>query len=67
MFSDKAAPAGHARAQGYRRAVVEASGLLSEHILGKAELTTRVGIPYATFEYDGKRPFENTRDHPGIM
>jgi ribosomal protein S18 acetylase RimI-like enzyme len=57
----------HARARGYRRAVVEASGLISQHILRKAGFTTRVEIPYATFEYEEKRPFENTGDHPSIM
>jgi ribosomal protein S18 acetylase RimI-like enzyme len=56
-----------ARARGYRRAVVEATGLISQHLLRKAGFTTRVEIPYATFEYDGKRPFENTGDHPSIM
>jgi len=57
----------HARARGYRRAVVAASGLISQHIFRKAGFTTRVEIPYATFEYEGKRPFENTGDHPSKM
>lgn len=57
----------HARAKGYRRAVVEATGLISQHIMRKAGFTDRVEIPYATFEYKGKRPFENTGDHPGII
>jgi len=56
-----------ARARGYRRAVVEASGLISQHILRKAGFINRVEIPYATFEYEGKRPFENTGDHPSMI
>jgi ribosomal protein S18 acetylase RimI-like enzyme len=55
------------RARGYRRAVVEASGLVSQHVLRKAGFTTRVEIPYATFEIEGTRPFEHTGGHPSIM
>ena len=51
----------HARARGYRRAVVEASGLISQHILRKAGFIDRVEILYATFEYEGKRPFKHRR------
>jgi len=56
-----------ARARGYRRGVVEASGLISQHIMRKAGFTDRVVIPYATFEFDGKRPFQNTGGHPSII
>jgi GNAT superfamily N-acetyltransferase len=56
-----------ARARGYRRAVAEATGLVSQHVLRKAGFTDRVEIPYATFEYEGKRPFENTAGHPSII
>ncbi len=57
----------HARARGFRRAVVEATGLISQHIMRKGGFTNRVEILYATFEYEGKRPFENTGDHPSII
>jgi ribosomal protein S18 acetylase RimI-like enzyme len=57
----------HARARGFRRAVVEATGLISQHIMRKAGFANRVEILYATFEYQGKRPFENTGDHPSIV
>lgn len=57
----------HARARGYRRAVVEASGLISQHIMRKAGFIDRVEIPYATFEYEGKRPFQNTGAHPSMI
>lgn len=56
-----------ARGRGYRRAVVEASGVISQGLLRKAGFTTRVEIPYATFEFEGKRPFEHTGIHPSIM
>ena len=56
-----------ARARGYRRAVVEASGLVSQHLLRKGGFTPRVEIPYATFEYQGTRPFRHTGRHPSIM
>lgn len=56
-----------ARARGYRRAVVEASGLVSQHVLRKAGFTARVEILYATFEFEGPRPFEHTGGHPSIM
>lgn len=57
----------HARARGFRRAVVEATGIISQHIMRKAGFTNRVEILYATFEYEGKRPFENTGHHPSII
>lgn len=56
-----------ARGRGYDRVVVEATGLISQHLMRKAGFITRVEIPYATFEYAGKRPFANTGDHPSIM
>jgi len=56
-----------ARARGYKKAVVEASGIISQHIFRKAGFTTSVEIPYATFEHEGKRPFENTGGHPSMM
>lgn len=56
-----------ARGRGYRRVVVEATGLISQHLMRKAGFTTRVEIPYATFEYAGKRPFQDTGNHPSIM
>lgn len=58
---------GLARGRGYKKAVVEASGIISQHIFRKAGFTTRVEIPYATFEYEGKRPFANTGTHPSMM
>jgi len=57
----------HARSRAFRRAVVEATGLISQHIMRKAGFTNRVEIPYATFEYEGKRPFKNTGEHPSII
>jgi len=57
----------HARARGYMRAVVEATGVVSQHVFAKAGFTNKVEIPYATFECDGKRPFQNTGGHPSIL
>jgi len=56
-----------ARERGYRRAVVEASGVISQHLLHKAGFTTRIEIPYATFEYEGRLPFSNTGAHPSVQ
>ncbi len=57
----------HARDRGYSRAVVEATGLVSQHIFRKAGFVPRVEVPYATFACDGKRPFADTGEHPSIM
>ncbi|AFM25694.1 GNAT family N-acetyltransferase [Desulfomonile tiedjei] len=57
----------HARSWGYSRAVVEATGLVSQHIFRKAGFFPCVEVPYARFECDGKRPFANTGEHPSIM
>lgn len=51
----------------YKKAVVEATGLVSQHTLRKAGFEARVEIPYATFEYDGHRPFQHAKDHPSVL
>jgi ribosomal protein S18 acetylase RimI-like enzyme len=52
---------------GYRKATVEATGLVSQHVLHKAGFEPRVEIPYATFEYNGNRPFQGIKDHPSVL
>lgn len=51
----------------YKKAVAEATGLLSQHILRKAGFEPRVEIPYGTFEYNGYRPFQHIKDHPSAL
>lgn len=56
-----------ARERGYSGAVVEATGIVSQHVFAKAGFVPRVEVPYATFEYEGNLPFKTTGEHPGIM
>ena len=56
-----------ARRKGYKVAVVEATGLVSQHVFRKAGFSVRVEIPYATFEHHGSRPFEGIENQSGAM
>jgi ribosomal protein S18 acetylase RimI-like enzyme len=56
-----------ARDRGYRRAIAEATGIFSQHVLRKAGFEARVEVPYSTFEYDGTRPFQGIEHHPSLM
>lgn len=54
-------------AAGYEKATVEATGLVSQHVMRKAGFVPRVEIPYATFVYEGSLPFQGITDHPSIL
>jgi ribosomal protein S18 acetylase RimI-like enzyme len=51
----------------YRTAVVEASGLASQHVFRKRGFTERVEIPYKNYTYQGRRPFESVSAVPSII
>lgn len=49
-------------AENYRAAVVEASGLASQHIFRKRGFIPRVEIPYRSYVYEGWHPFASVAD-----
>lgn len=53
--------------RGYRKAIAEASGVVSQHVLRKAGFAARVEIPYSDFEYEGARPFQSIKDHLSLV
>lgn len=56
-----------ARQQGYRMAMVEASGIRSRGLLQKhLGFEERVRIDYASFEWGGGLPFEAIAEHGGL-
>lgn len=54
-------------AKKYRTAVVEASGLASQHIFRKRGFTDRVEIVYRDYVFEGRRPFASVADVSSIM
>lgn len=54
-------------AKKYRTALVEASGLASQHVFRKAGFTDRVEIPYKSYVYQGRRPFASVAEVPSII
>lgn len=54
--------------KGYKTAVAEATGVISQHILrNKFGFVDRFEIPYKTFTYQGRRVFESIKEHNGII
>ncbi len=54
-------------AKNYRTAVVEASGLASQHVFRKSGFTQRVEVPYHSYVYQGRRPFASVAGVPSII
>ncbi|MBI2806278.1 MAG: hypothetical protein HYX68_14965 [Planctomycetes bacterium] len=54
-------------ARNYRTAVVEASGLASQHVFRKRGFAERVEIPYKSYLYRGQRPFASVAEVPSII
>lgn len=54
-------------AKGYTTGVVEASGVVSQHIFRQFGFLDRVETPYKTFTFQGKRVFESIEGHQGIV
>lgn len=53
--------------KGYRTAVTEATGLVSQHIFRETHgFVARHEIPYQTFRYQGKRPFASIKEHRSV-
>ena len=56
-----------AKKQGYKKVVVEASGIRSKTLFEKHfDFRTRVTIDYASFEWRGNFPFHSIADHCGL-
>jgi len=53
--------------KGYRIAVAEATGLVSQDILRRAGFESRVEIPYREFVHKSRRPFQGVKDHPSAL
>jgi GNAT superfamily N-acetyltransferase len=53
--------------KGYRKAVAEATGLVSQTILRRAGFESCVEIPYLEFVHEGRRPFQGIKDHPSAL
>jgi len=52
-------------AKGYRRAVAEATGSISQRVLDKIGFERRFFTRYREFEHDGQRPFASILGHEG--
>jgi hypothetical protein len=54
--------------KGYRTAVTEATGVISQHIFrDKFGFVNRVEVPYKTFVYQGRRVFDSIEGHTGTI
>jgi len=53
--------------KGYKTGVVEATGVVSQHIFRKFGFVDCFESPYNTFVFQGKRIFESIKDHHGIV
>jgi GNAT superfamily N-acetyltransferase len=53
--------------KGYKTGVVEATGVVSQHIFRKFGFLDRFEAPYKTFTFQDKRVFESIKDHHGII
>ena len=49
--------------QGYKMALTEATGKVSQHIFRKNGFADRFGVSYRTFEYRGRKVFAPIREH----
>jgi ribosomal protein S18 acetylase RimI-like enzyme len=52
---------------GYKKALAEATGLISQEILRKAGFLPRVRIRYGDFEHKGNRPFHGIQDLSSVL
>lgn len=57
----------NARRKGYRRAVTEASGSVSQHIFRKLGYTDRSQISYQEYRYQGAPVFASIEGHSGMI
>lgn len=53
--------------KGYTTGVVEATGVVSQHIFRKFGFVDRFEAPYKTFTFQDKPVFESIKDHHGII
>ncbi len=53
--------------KGYTTDVVEATGVVSQHIFRKFGFVDRFEAPYKTFTFQNKPVFESIKDHHGII
>lgn len=53
--------------KGYKTGVVEATGVVSQHIFRKFGFGDCFETPYQTFTFQGKRVFEAIKDHHGLI
>jgi ribosomal protein S18 acetylase RimI-like enzyme len=53
--------------KGYKTGVVEATGVVSQHIFRKFGFIDRFEAPYKTFTFQGKPVFSSIKDHHGII
>jgi ribosomal protein S18 acetylase RimI-like enzyme len=52
---------------GYRYAVVEATGVISQHLFRKAGFVERCRTSYAEFRYEGAAPFASIQGHEAAI
>lgn len=57
----------HSIRKGYKTAVVEATGKVSQHILRKIGFVDCFIIPYKNFTFQGIRVFESIKDHDSVI
>ncbi|MGR9000192.1 MAG: hypothetical protein ACU88J_14255 [Gammaproteobacteria bacterium] len=53
--------------KGYKTGVVEATGVVSQHIFRKFGFEDRFEAPYNTFTFQGKPVFESIKDHHSVI
>jgi hypothetical protein len=53
--------------RGAKTGVVEATGVVSQHIFRKFGFLDRFEAPYQTFTFQGKQVFEAIKDHHGLI
>ena len=53
--------------KGYKTGIVEATGVVSQHIFRKFGFVDRFEAPYKTFTFQGRPVFESIKDHHGII
>jgi hypothetical protein len=57
-----------ASSEGYKKAIAEATGPVSQHVLRKAGFDEPAAeIRYAEFDDNGYRPFQGIKDHPSVL
>jgi GNAT superfamily N-acetyltransferase len=53
--------------KGYKTAVTEATGVISQHVFRRCGFVDRLEIPYKTFTYQGSRVFASIEGHTGTI